>query len=1149
MKRFSILDRQLHAHTDHVLEASAGTGKTFSIEHLVVRLLAETGSDPLVLTQILVMTFTRAATRELKSRIRANIERTCELLDPNCNVADCPDYVQALRELPDSEIKAIKRRLERALALFDEAQIFTIHSFCARMLRECHEASWAASDRDDPTLSLVELAQVIKDFLRTQLRSDWCRPAQLQIIAKNSDDFEKLQSDLLKTLLRGLPIQPVPGADTYFEQIKASMQTMRRRLNLTSAGIIADYEALCPTYIQGKKNKPLKSYRSAVVAFGQLFDKEEMTLEDFDTLIRDGVVLCRIFDPENNRKPPPDLQHPEFLETLREELLPLVDIARDSKQIFASVACECQKHVDRYIEQEELRGSNELLHRMADAVSNDPLFRARVASRYGYAIVDEFQDTDPLQWEILQGLFRRDPPTPMALVGDPKQAIYAFRQADIHTYFDATNSLPEESHACLDVNFRSCPELIAAINLLFSEQLSPGLMSRGFHPVQAGPKAAPSKLSDGKGAVHFCISEGAIGQSKKWPTEDLENGAFWPFVSDEILSLVAQGYDYRDIAILVRDRYQARRALDILQSYHIPSILERSGYVTDTAAFEGLADLLGTLLKPRDMALMVQTLGGPIFCQTSHQVQKWLADPSSLTFFYTLREALLTHGVSVCLDVLFNLSCFGESATLLETILRRQNGLEMYRNLRHLCDLLSESEQRQHVRPEGLLQALRDLQLLTQDEQDCVKIRDDGTQDAVKILTIHVSKGLEFPIVFAVGMVNRTSVTNKLIPSDRVQRMLVVHDETSDNSKQYLKEEDEEKVRQAYVAMTRAKDRLYVPIAIDTDHKEVTFGKASPIELLLARFGQPAASEQLIYNRIAALSEASICETIAAHASPDLISVQSIPQQYIVKRKLTSKPAVALYSPPIVHVPGAHLSMHSFTSLLSDRQDVEDVEAVIGVTPHDPQAIVKSIFTLPAGRETGVILHKFLQETPFDQVSREAMHDQLRDHRLTDWSDVIHDTIVATLQTPLPLISGDTELCTLSAHQQYRELEFIFPIDDAKPLGLVTSAQGYVKGFIDLIFRHEGRYYLVDWKSNWLGPDSSFYTQEHLDNAMAKGSYHLQARIYTEALRRYLRLVDPRPFEECFGGCLYLFLRGMSPHNPLGGIYSFNPLEFPVCSE
>lgn len=1161
MTPFNILDRNLDIHRHYLLEASAGTGKTFSIENIVVRLLLEAppkeGAEPLTLDKILVVTFTRAATRDLKTRIRNNIERALSFFEEASQEPDAipserwptaPDYLLSHLDAGMEAIKQTRKRLEQALACFDQAQIFTIHAFCARMLHDnVFEGCVGFGIDEENTLSDAQIFSVIRDFFRTELTSDHFSPAQLKIISNEyQNSTEKLEHAILKTLQKGLEIKEYANYSALLQQFRDCMQQLTTASVLSAEKILADFIKQAPCYekLCDRQQQVKQENIEIVEAFAALFEQKEWSADDFDRLLIDGIFLCSALDPSKlkAKKSPPnsaELHYPFFTPQLRQRLLPIVEEANSPLYIFTRMAYGCQQMLKKTMSEEEKLGFDDILKTMVQALQN-PLFTQRIRNTYQVGIIDEFQDTDPVQWEIFRHLFLDW--GHLYLVGDPKQSIYAFRQADVYTYLAAAQFLGENHHASLDTNFRSQPSLVAALNLLFSQENSPGLFALPrigkiileYRQVSACQTVPEKAFSDSRGSIHFSLVPKEASARKLLPLEKLEEHFFLPFYIKEIQRLHQEdGMRFKQFAFLVKDRFQAQRTADFLKSHHIPAILQRSASLAESPALSAMRELVQAVLHPRKDSMLKVALGGPILGWNCHDIRSLEREDilaKVLIQFYALRKSLLSEGFASFFQCLLEGSWHEDSRNVSQRLLTQQEGIDFYQDMQQIAHLAIEQEQLQSPSPEGWMDFFDHFDSHAEDQ---LKKYADNTQDSVNILTLHSSKGLEFDVVIAIGLAARTQPPEQLLPLE-CGRLGVVLDKQAHIYQQHCRESDAEKIRQLYVAMTRAKYRLYLPVSLAPENDAPDLGCASPMELFLARLNQPEAKIEALYERIAGYDGTLLCRFIEAAASHCKITYS-----HLVKIQedavLFSRNGISadLSAPPDIHIPEQRLCMHSFTSLAKTAS--LHAQAMALSMPHDFEAKVKNPHSLPCGSETGNLLHLILQTIPF-QIGEPLNHAEqlspfvrpyLRETRFRAWESAISEVIFNALT--MPLIAGESQftLSEVPAQQRFHEIEFLYPSAGLPEVEEMKSSPGFLKGFIDLIIFHQEKYYLIDWKSNWLGTTVQHYSPDRLRTAMHAHDYLLQASIYTAALQRYLQIVDRRPFNEIFGGVLYLFLRGL----------------------
>lgn len=1092
--KFDVLNRSCDVHRHCLLEASAGTGKTYSIENVLVRLLIEPApqtKEPLTLEQILVVTFTRAATRDLKQRIRGNIERARAVLNQE-GLQDIPDYLLAILEKGEEATLLSLKRLERALFAFDQAQIFTIHGFCSRMLRDYAfegDLGLGMQGGDEGPSTSRQLA-AMTDFLRTGLTADRWSPAQVEkLLSQHSHDINALLRKLLKAPnghLRSSPLPPFRESVAHFQTVMAQLKAQN---GFEGKKMLQDFQRLASLY-KKVDDQSLEEGKTAE-RFAALFDKGEWSPDDLDDLIADDFFCARVLEASNlkkNRKPcpPEELHYPELGKILNQAFAALFPLS-EGYLLFQKLVMESQSHFKRFQEEEELLSFDGLLRSMQRAVQN-AAFVARVLVRYRVAIIDEFQDTDPIQWEIFKRLFLNSQDHRLYLVGDPKQSIYAFRQADIYTYLEAATALGAQHHAVLETNYRSQPGLVQALNHLFSlaeewiplPRLNSALV---YRPVQAG-KRAGLPFEDTLGSIHICFVEG--------PKTEIEKQCFFPYITSEIQRLKADyKADYDGWAILVESHYQGARLAQFLKQHGIPTVIQKQVLLADSPALPALKELLEGVLQPRQESAFKRALGGPLIGWTHEQLLALQEDHSRreqlLVTFIALREVLQRDALTGFFPAFLNSSFQLDGKTVAERLLSREEGVEIYDDL---CQIVEWILIRQPSEP--LSSGLKALEVEGKDEEQGIRRLQNPDSKGVKILTLHASKGLEFDIVFPLGLIHETK--------------------SSQDPQEWI-EMDAEKMRQLYVAMTRAKSRLYLPVVFS--EKESAPGKASPMQLFL---------KQIKIENAAALNDLK-CETITVgRLQPGEAECQQLPE---------SHESCSLILPSAAHLSRPAQFLSSYSSLL--HQDRE--EYYPSFVTSRKIAEEKSVHTLPAGSQVGNLLHKLLEAVPLEEIRKAAspaevvplIHPHLKGDAFGAWHDVLAQIVFNAFHTPLPLLNGPTPLAATDPRRHFRETEFLFPWENQFVLDEVKHVPGFLKGVIDLLFEHAGRYYLLDWKSNRLGARGEDYQCHRMEEAMREGGYFLQAQVYIEALRRYLKLVDPGPFEERFGGILYIFLRGLDP--------------------
>lgn len=973
MQKFDCLSLDCPLFGPHLLEASAGTGKTFSIEHIYVRLILE----GIEVEKILAVTFTRAATRELKARIHANLEKALESIQLNESIWS---YLQ-----PHLGSESASRLLIDALAGFDQCQIFTIHGFCYRILQEfAFEAKVGSLSNPDEGVKIPEsLRQAASDFLRDGIDSSLVCREQLSLLFKEFESMEKIEDRLL-SLKESRPALS-------FSEVSAKCKAALHSWQLEEEKLLSDFRAL------------EKNYKAAVKGDFEIQVKALANQDLFPSLFKEKGSLFDFLNPKNQKVRTQEvgqLHYPDFFEWARTNIAPFF-----KQKVFPVLQGAFQPIAERILEQEEYFNPDEILFKMKIGIEN-PRFKECVLQKYTAAIIDEFQDTDAIQWEIFQSLFFEGSLRALYLVGDPKQSIYRFRNADIYTYLQARDFLGEESCYLLDTNFRSSKQLIGALNALFTREwfnLPRTGQTLPYHPVQAGSKIE-THFKDGKGAVHFILAEG----------DSFFDEAFLPYAVREIEQL-----NLSRSAILVKDRYQANRALEFLKMRGIAAVARSHTPLGQTDAFKAIEELISAVLTPHDKNALNIVMAGPF------------AKPD--LFLPDLKVLLEEKGL-VPFAKEFDFDA---------------DGMQIF-------ELLFGWEKEEGFSFEGLKRFLRRLKNL--DPEEGGRRRMEVNEEAVQIMTLHISKGLEFDVVFALGLASRTPQSEE---TDEI---------------------DAEKMRQLYVAMTRAKNRLYVPIALTK--KEPEIGTSSPIELFSRYF------DGSFIDEIENLSKRESITLERLSLPIQLGPPKSLKRQDITK----SSPKPCPFSPSF---------LYSFTMLAKKKEsDVKWVEP-------DPDQF--TLQTMPRGSDTGIVIHSlferlFSSPKPIwrDPLEIDALvKEHLQCSSLEPWREAIQQMVQKVVQMPL---DGGGDPFSLSEIDRFQvEMEFAF----SKP-------PDFVKGFIDLIFCLRGKVYFLDWKTNWLDN----YEPASLEKAMQVQDYELQAELYSEAIRRQ--------FKAELGGAFYLFIRGLA---------------------
>ncbi|MGK4329108.1 exodeoxyribonuclease V subunit beta [Lonsdalea quercina] len=1144
---------------ERLIEASAGTGKTYTLSALYLRLLLGLGGEhayprPLLVEEILVVTFTEAATEELRERIRKNIH---ELYLACLGKKDVDALMlQLLAEIPQdwhSEAAEVLLRAERQM---DEAAIYTIHGFCQRMLTtHAFESGILFEQRlleDEQPLR----RQACADFWRRH-----CYPLPLEVVRAVSEQWagpEALLQTLIPYLHGEMPTlrQPPQQEETLLERhqrivaiIDAFKQTWREA---------SDLEALIRGSGVDKRRYSSRNLPNWLRKVGEWAEQPTQSYQlpkDLERFSQQELI-------ERTTKGEPPI-HPVFsaVERLLQESLTLKDL----------VIWLALKEIKRTVREEKQRraelGFDDLLGRLDEALQQQEgsQLAEAIRTRYPVAMIDEFQDTDTQQYRIFHTIYADQPQCGWLMIGDPKQAIYAFRGADIFTYMRARAEVP--SHYTLDTNWRSAPGMVDAVNQLFQRVESPFIFEQiPFLPVNSASKNhayafemegarmpalqfwLSGREGSGVGDYQQVMARQCAGQIRDWLSAGQSGQAWLVDGHGETRPVRAA-----DITVLVRSRREAMLIRQALNRQHIPSVyLSNRDSVFATVEAREMLWILQAVLAPEQeralraaMATTIMGMDAPSLDALSRSEANWDA---LVDEFARYRQLWLQRGVLPMLRAMMT------QRRLAEDVLASADGERRLTDILHIGELLQEASaslDSEHALVRWLAQQIAQPNPQAENQQ----LRLESDRHLVQIVTIHKSKGLEYPLVW-LPFIGNFRPQQEGIYHDRQNFRAMLDLQNGEESQQLAEEERlAEDLRLLYVAMTRAIYHCAVgvaPLFQGTKKKE---GESdmhhSALGYLLQR-GQAATAEALIAELEGMVGEDIALSVAEARDERPWQPESTLPPSLEARRntrRLRDGWRVTSYS---------GLQQHGSDTIqaLLPRFDIDSM----GEAAEEEMA-ERSPHSFPRGAAPGTFLHSLFETLDFTQPIDDAwLLEQLRHYGIEDeWLSVLKPWMENVLT--LPLNDDAIRLAELDNGHKQAELQFYLPIQrmltaDAldrlirhhDPLSALCPAlsfqqvKGMLKGFIDLVFVWQGRYYLLDYKSNWLGHDASAYTQDAMMRAMAEHRYDLQYQLYTLALHRYLRHRLPDyDYEQHFGGVFYLFLRGVSAEHPGNGIYFTRP--------
>ena len=1142
----------LDRHT--VIEANAGTGKTFAIQYVVLELLLKSECS---IEEILVVTFTEKATEELRSRIRGLLENVLSGARATDGDNDSADLVT----IDD----AGKRKLAAALSAFDRAPICTIHAFCRKILTEL------AFDTGAPFgLEVVDAHRVFhrafRDVLREVLATSSSTRALLEEWMSEGETagYTNLV-DSLEDLLR----------NAHFNRYTQSGAGERNRRTLAEFAATFNLDLLRKLCARKNKKAPAEALAAAdeiAAIIRRHRDSPEMLsgalgVFDFDAL--------RYRTTAENR--------------LEARLIDALGAARAACSLDIRVVDTFLPSVeDRLLADKRRNGEidyGDMLEWVWDALrgahgaSLVPVLR----DRFRYGLVDEFQDTDDLQWRIFRKIFLESAAANILyVVGDPKQAIYAFRGADVFTYLDASREILKSggAQARLLDNYRSTGDYVSALNHILDQNAAAALFTgdiRYDNPIKCGrPDLRACGIDDTPVVpitlLRYCPGP-APGSAAKM------RAAIGRYIAREVRDLLfdresalmihdhdgSRRVEAKDVFILTRTGAEAIEVGGYLREQGVPfAFYKKEGLFQTSEAYDVL-DVLNAIAEPDSQSMRLKAWISPFFAVPYQD----LFDREEPSVDHPLIEQLYewkTLAEQQRFDTLFDQLLHRSGLVSRELFL--SNSERELTNYLHILELLLEHASRESLSLSEIVSRLESFiagtALPAAIESNIQRIESD--RSAVQIMSVHMSKGLQADVVFLFGGTASPPMPPRvaIYHDQQFQRRIAVgklgRSAALGSLEREAREDDQ---RLAYVGITRARAKVYLPVYHERTTKRPVTGYYESLNnrlKIISREIDQGSVPLSLFKQLDIESSTYDAESLSRTVEKKL-ATWTAPAS-LLRRADDHRPRQFFEN---LLTRSRAMQTRSYTSLggaalrrsAADTLEAEEFKYDLDATDTETD--------LRGGRQVGIFLHEVIEkldlrsfeETPElvrwrQRADIKSLFDELmRRHQIADprWfergTEIIFNALTARI-----LISTGTGIGPLYQCRSMREMEFTYPIPERSHSLLQTAGnrgwsveRGYLKGFVDFVFEYEGLYYFADWKSDSL----PLYDRTALIPHVAE-HYDLQARIYSVGIVRLLSIRSKMEYERRFGGLLYLFLRGMTRDGASGeGVYFRRPSWSEVC--
>ena len=1076
--------------------------------------------------------------------------------------------------------------IQDALFDFDKAAIFTIHGFCQRVLHENAFETRSLFDTElvaDPTVLTQEIAD---DFWRKQL---YTMPPEFISYAlkkiSGPDFFLKLLAQKKTPEIKIIPnigqpaLKSLPAFRKLYKKLKnlwPASRTAVIQLLQTPALSGTIYGSLTTKAKQGGvSNRDLK-ISAMVAAMDRFVDTKLAGFPLFNKF--EHYTAAKISKATRKKESVPSHEIFDICEALYQNGLALES---EMEKYLLFLKSECFKFAETELAAKKkvanIQFFDDLLLMVTKALESKGgnILAGAIRDKYKAALVDEFQDTDAVQYAIFSKLFSSKESI-LFMIGDPKQSIYSFRGADVFSYMQAARHA--DLKYTLIENWRSSPGLISAINTIFSNVNKPFIFNEipFTEGISAGKndtviEQAPLKLwylefekatSMSKAAAVQLIAAAVTGEISRLISNDMTKDA------DFKIDCITPG----DIAVLVRTNRQAQIIKAHLSSRKIPSVLFSAGNIFHSHEAREMERILSSISEPANerlfrAALATDMMGvaGQDFDLQSQEPSWWQERFGAFREYFQLWRQY---------GLIRMFSRFMAKEAVRGRLLSFADGERRLTNVLHLIEVLYQESAAKNLGTTGLVRWLSEQIQTTSFQSETHQLRLESDEHAVKIITVHKSKGLEYQIVFCpFGWEGSTIKNKEIVFHDNTENCNIVLDlDAGQNSLHIVRAQNEllaENLRLLYVALTRAKKRCYLAWgcfkAAQTSalaflfHSDLTLAddisSTDVVAALRTDISKRKSKDFLAdLKHLANRSEGTIeLIPMPVESNGDYHHSETFEKNHYCRQfagKMDTAWKVASYSYLI--------SKKILDEALPDRDAFHELNQNLADRRQDVSEIA-DIYSFPKGTRAGIFFHDLFENLDF--LSKDQEHtdilvtDKLRTYGFgIKWQASISTMLQKVLAAPLTSDPAPLTLAWVKPEDRINEMEFYFPLNPITPQKLknifenhsdahisenfprrvetlsFSMAKGFMKGYIDLIIHAEGRYFMVDWKSNYLGSRLEDYNQAALVQTMNADFYILQYHLYTLALHQYLKMRVPGyRYERDFGGVIYIFIRGVDP--------------------